>query len=156
MSTKPTIGSGNAMLTATEHADHLARYERLLTVLVTAQTERSKRDNIVETATGPELAWVVYERETVWRAVNDERSQLGFGPILLSDVERAETTAAGPRRLHSQVRSPRRRTRAPSPRGPAMTATQVDAYHCGDCDSYLLDPEGPVYECSRCGGTQVE
>lgn len=32
----------------------------------------------------------------------------------------------------------------------------IDAFLCGDCDAIFDEPVGPVYECSRCGATQIE
>lgn len=38
-----------------------------------------------------------------------------------------------------------------------MVATNaIEAYRCGACETIFEEPEGPVYECSRCNGTQID
>ncbi len=34
--------------------------------------------------------------------------------------------------------------------------TAIDAYRCGACEELFEDPGGPLYECSRCSGREVE
>lgn len=82
-------------MAATEHREYLVSFERIKAALVAAQAARRERNDMVETPNGTELGWIVFERETVWRAVNDERARLGRGPVSLTDLARAESMANG-------------------------------------------------------------
>jgi len=59
--------------------------------LITAQKERDRRQEIF----GGELAWVIYERETMLNAVNRARAAYGKQPLPPAAVERVEGLATG-------------------------------------------------------------
>jgi hypothetical protein len=58
--------------------------------LSTAQKERNKNKWIES-----DLEWVIFERETMFKAVNYERSKLGKSPITLLEITNAENSACG-------------------------------------------------------------
>lgn len=68
---------------------------KLLKVLSAAAKERSKRQNWIRTGTRTEIGWVIYEREQMYFAVNQERSTRGLPPVTMKDIERVEQTATG-------------------------------------------------------------
>jgi len=71
--------------------------EALRQVLVTAQAERSKRQEWVasEDGTPGELGWVLFEREQMLQAVNDLRTRAGKTPVSAEQVTQAEQRAMG-------------------------------------------------------------
>lgn len=81
--------------TVFEHRDRMALFEHLQTVLAEAAEHRREREDTVDTATGPEPAWVVYEREQMLAVVNAERASRGLSPAAMSAMERVERLACG-------------------------------------------------------------
>lgn len=81
--------------TVFEHRDRMALFEHLQTVLAEAATHRREREDIVETPDGPELGWVVHEREQMLAVVNAERASRGLPPAGMDSVALAERQAAG-------------------------------------------------------------
>lgn len=67
----------------------------LLETLNTASKERSNKMNWVGPDHSKELEWVIFEREQMWKAVNNERTKLNKLPVALSEIKRVETTALG-------------------------------------------------------------
>lgn len=53
-------------------------------VLRVAAQQRSQRSD-----------WIEFERNAMWKAVNDQREKLGRSPIPIQDVERVEGMAVG-------------------------------------------------------------
>lgn len=66
-------------------------YDRIHAALVAAQAERPKRQEM----NGDEPEWVVFERNTMWGAVNAARAEIGLPPVLLTDILRVEQQAVG-------------------------------------------------------------
>ena len=65
-------------------------------VLKAAQKHREERNEFV--GCGPrggwnELGWVVFERETMWVAVNEKRAEFHLPPLPIERVERVENCA---------------------------------------------------------------
>jgi phosphopantetheine adenylyltransferase len=56
----------------------------LLARLTAAQEERPAREYV----TDGELGWVIYERETMHRAVNEARAERNLAPLPIEAVER--------------------------------------------------------------------
>jgi phosphopantetheine adenylyltransferase len=69
----------------------LALRDQFLNILTAAQGERPAREYV----TDGELGWVIYERETMHRAVNEARAERGLAPVPLAAVERVESLASG-------------------------------------------------------------
>lgn len=63
--------------------------------VVMVQSERDARREIINTPTGPETGWVIFEREQALAMVNEARAVRGLGPIPMTDVEYAEGQAHG-------------------------------------------------------------
>jgi phosphopantetheine adenylyltransferase len=78
-------------VTTIQYATLYALYSRLHRTLVRAQEERPLRDEFVD----GELEWVTYERETMHTAVNEARAELGYQPVDVTAIERAEQSAGG-------------------------------------------------------------
>jgi phosphopantetheine adenylyltransferase len=71
-------------------------HERFHKILTEAQWERSLRNDWVESPDGPsELGWVIFERETMHRAVNQVRGENGLAEISVEHVKRVERMATG-------------------------------------------------------------
>lgn len=64
----------------------IALRDRFVTILSAEMCNRPDR---------PGLTWIELERETMWRAVNEERRKRGEPSIPISAVEDAENDAAG-------------------------------------------------------------
>lgn len=74
----------------------LVMKDKLQAVLEAAMKERPKRPDLVKLDGGwTEPAWVQFERESMHKAVNAERSKLGKGPLPLEAVKRVEQFAVG-------------------------------------------------------------
>lgn len=69
--------------------------KRLLAALCRAQKQRDMRPDQIDTERGREIAWVVYEREELFRAVTFERAKLGKGPVPIERLIRCEQMSAG-------------------------------------------------------------
>jgi len=71
--------------------------DHILAKLTKAQAERDKRATRVETEHDDHQVsgWVVYEREVLLAAVNEERAKIGRKPIPMADVIRVERVAMG-------------------------------------------------------------
>jgi hypothetical protein len=57
--------------------------------------ERDQRTSIVETESGPETAWVLYERYRMLEAVNLFRAACGLPCVSGADIRRADQLATG-------------------------------------------------------------
>lgn len=66
-------------------------YDRMHAALVAAQAERPKRQAMM----GDEPEWVVFERGTMWTAVNAVRAENGLEPAAMAEMLRAEQGAVG-------------------------------------------------------------
>lgn len=75
--------------------DRLAVRDRLLAELTDAATQRHLREDFIDTPTGPELAWVEYERNRMLGLVNTERAARGLPPVDMADVAKADRLAGG-------------------------------------------------------------
>jgi hypothetical protein len=73
----------------------LALRDRFRAVLATAMKERDKRSEIVDTADGREVEWVLYERRVMLDEVNRIRAERGFPKVDACEVLRAERLALG-------------------------------------------------------------
>jgi hypothetical protein len=73
--------------------EFLALRDRFLETLSTAQKERGKR--AAQPVPRGEPGWMIFERETMHAAVNDERRARGLAPVTLRDVEVVERCASG-------------------------------------------------------------
>ena len=75
------------------------KYQRLIdhfrTTIRDAARERPRHTGTVTTTMGPELEWVVIERQVMLDAFNSERDNRGLVPIPLSLVVGAESSACG-------------------------------------------------------------
>lgn len=60
-----------------------------------ATCERDRRQDPVQTPTGPETGWTVYERQVMHTAVNEIRASYGLPAVDLADIERIDSSAAG-------------------------------------------------------------
>lgn len=65
---------------------YMTIYEAIRAKLVAETERRGKR---------PVEEWILSERECVMRAVNHQRRLLGYDPVEIATVERAERTACG-------------------------------------------------------------
>lgn len=76
-----------------------ALHDKMLKVLVAAQDHRKERGDMVPSNNPrekyPEIGWVVYERQVMFDAVNEERKSRGLEPVGMEEVVRVETTATG-------------------------------------------------------------
>ena len=77
------------------HAELLSTIELMKTVLRIAAQERDSRQQRVDTPDGPEMAWVLFEREAMTSWVNLLREQRGLPPVAEAEVARVERQAAG-------------------------------------------------------------
>lgn len=59
------------------------------------QRERDKRSHFIQHRGRQELAWVVFEREQLFRFVNRLRGERGKGPLPYEEIERIERAAVG-------------------------------------------------------------
>jgi len=64
-------------------------------VLFTAAEHRRERDDLVDTPDGPEMGWVIYERNQMHAATDAERAARGLPPVPLPDLLRVERSAYG-------------------------------------------------------------
>lgn len=76
-------------------SDIRRRTAYLREVLIAAQAERGQRPNLVDTPSGPECEWAVYERSMMHDAVNKLRAGQSLPPLPLADIERVEQLAVG-------------------------------------------------------------
>lgn len=61
-----------------------------------AAAQRKDRHEIITLGNGrTEVAWVIFERDTMFDAVTRERAKLGKGPVAMTEVQRVETMACG-------------------------------------------------------------
>lgn len=81
--------------TAFEHRDRMAFCEVLRKVLSDATGHRDERRDTVQTVTGPEPAWTVYERGQMLAAVNRERDIRGLPPVGMDAVAYLDNQSAG-------------------------------------------------------------
>lgn len=72
-----------------------AAHRTLYSQLKAATYERDHRRETVETPSGLELGWVVYERRVMHTAVNEIRASYGLPPVDLAAIERIDNSAAG-------------------------------------------------------------
>ncbi len=81
------MGSGQERIQLRDH---------FLTLLVKAQGERSRRDDMVPGPDGwKEPGWIVYERQVMFDEVNRLRGTRGRAPVTLKDVMKVEGCASG-------------------------------------------------------------
>jgi phosphopantetheine adenylyltransferase len=71
--------------------EKLALRDWLYNTLTAAQDERHLRQAFVD----GELAWIVYERETMHTAVNQARAERGLPALPIESIERVEMQATG-------------------------------------------------------------
>ena len=65
-------------------------------ILCDAQKLRDKKSNWVESGEGgTTLAWILYERQVMFNAVNQERIARNLEPITMKELRRAEDCATG-------------------------------------------------------------
>lgn len=69
----------------------LALRDQLLHTLTEAQEERPAREYVIS----GELGWVIYERETMHRAVNEARAEVGKQSLTIDQIEQVESLATG-------------------------------------------------------------
>lgn len=72
-------------------AEFIALRMRIEKIFNSAAAQRKTRNTWVN----GELAWVVFEREQMFKVVNEERSKLGLSPIGIEAVRRVESSAVG-------------------------------------------------------------
>jgi len=65
--------------------------KKFLHLLNEAQQLRPKKSRMI----GSEVEWMIYERETMWKAVNSIRLQRGRPAVSVEEVERVENQAVG-------------------------------------------------------------
>lgn len=65
--------------------------EKLEKILSDAQAFRNIRNKWI----GDELEWVMFERQTMFDAVNNGRGILGMSPVSMAQVCKAESNACG-------------------------------------------------------------
>lgn len=80
---------------ATYVQEKLQIRDRIRDALRHAFKERSQRENLVKTEDGSEFGFVLFERETVHRAVNKERGTRNLPPVTVLEVRRVERLAEG-------------------------------------------------------------
>jgi len=64
-------------------------------ILSDAQKKRIEKNNWVEGPGGLTLEWILYERETMFKAVNWERAVRNLQPVTMEQLRRAEDSATG-------------------------------------------------------------
>lgn len=78
--------------------DRLLLRDHLLIVLKNAINERNQRSEVVPDPNRlgfKELGWVLFERETMFTAVNKERSSRGLNAVDMKEFLRVEQLAVG-------------------------------------------------------------
>ncbi len=75
--------------------EKLALKEQMLAAFQKAAQERPKRREFIKVGTSSLPAWVVYEREQMLIAVNQERAERGLPPVDLRSVALADRCASG-------------------------------------------------------------
>lgn len=72
-----------------------AMRDRFKQVLRAAMAERPQRRDEVRTDDGLELAWVLFERQEMFAAVNQVRAEQGHPPVGMDRVRQVEQMACG-------------------------------------------------------------
>lgn len=79
--------------------ERLDMRDRMLAIFQAAAKERPQRNDLLPVPGGKsyerEFGWVVFERETMWAAVNKERDARGLKPVSLLVVQKVEQFATG-------------------------------------------------------------
>lgn len=78
-----------------ETREKLDLRDRLRDELRAACQERSRLTGVVQTSSGPELEWVLYERNCMLKLVNLLRAERGIPGVDAAEVERADQLATG-------------------------------------------------------------
>jgi hypothetical protein len=81
--------------TSQDQRDFMGLHKQFENVLSDAQKERSKRPDTVMLGGRREYAWVIFEREALFNAVNRERSARGLPGVTLQKIMLAESMASG-------------------------------------------------------------
>lgn len=78
-----------------EHRDRMAVRDQLADELADAATRRHMFPGTIDTPTGTEPEWAVYERGRMLAVVNTERAVRSKPPLGLADVEHVERLCVG-------------------------------------------------------------
>lgn len=78
-------------MTSAYRSPRIALHNRFREILADAQEQRRLREDIID----GELAWVLYERDTMHAAVNQACAELGKQPLPVTAVEAVEQQACG-------------------------------------------------------------
>lgn len=69
--------------------------DKFYKILTTAQDKRRWKSGWVEGPEGLTLEWILYERETMFKAVNWERAVRDLQPVTMEQLRRVEDSATG-------------------------------------------------------------